>query len=515
MRHFTTIAAFVAIVLGLAVPRATLANSTQVLISHGLVSQDVGEGADLFFRGTFGGNGRTCGTCHPADNNQTIEPEFIASLPSDDPLFIAEKPESEGGVPGLEIPDLMRRFGLILENADGFEDPTEKFVMRATAHSLSLATSIEAETGFPQPQATGWGGDGSPDGTLLDFSTGATIQHFTQTLERNAGDDFVLPTDAELDKMEKFMLAVGRLNELDLPNVTLADAGADVGRQIFLNSGGDASIGAGKCNNCHANGGANVAFGDQTNRNFDTGVEEVPHPGRDVVDFPGDGGLGKELNSEGTFGDGTFNTTPLVEAADTGPFFHNHVIETLEEAVAFYSSTFFNDSPAAELTGPIALTPGESDQVAAALRVINAAFNLAISDQRNSAGITLENSSNDCDGGGTIASVGTQATEDGECLESPDGIDGGNGKRETVNTLLALSNAEAADAIEVLSVQGLHGSAVTLIKSGIDKNQQAMLETGSKKRKTLMKDALADFRQAKSELGTGLDFVLGEGNLLF
>lgn len=513
MRHILTNAAIAALVLGFAAPQAALANSTQVLISHGLVSKDVGEGADLFFRGTFSGNGRTCGTCHPADNNQTIEPEFISSLPSTDPLFVAEKPASEGGVPGLEVPELMRRFGLILENADGFENPTEKFVMRGTTHSLSLATSIKAQTGFPQPEATGWGGDGSPAGTLLDFPTGATIQHFTKTLARNGGDDFVLPTDAELDKMKKFMLAVGRLNELDLPNVALADSGADVGRRIFLNTGADASIGAGKCNNCHANGGANVAFDDQSNRNFDTGVEEVPHPGREIVDFPGDGGLGTELNSEGTFGDGTFNTTPLVEAADTGPFFHNHVIETLEDAVAFYSSSFFNDSPAASLTGPIALTPGESDQVAAALRVINAAFNLAISDQRNSAGITLENSSSDCDGGGgnEVASAAL-ASENGECLESPDGV---NGKRETVNTLLALSNAEAADAIEVLRAQGLHGSAVTLIESGISKNQQAILENGSNKRKTLMKDALADFRQAKSQFGTGLDFVLGEGNLLF
>ena len=40
--------------------------------------------------GTFDGNGRTCATCHPPSNNFTIDPAFIASLPSDDPLFVAE-----------------------------------------------------------------------------------------------------------------------------------------------------------------------------------------------------------------------------------------------------------------------------------------------------------------------------------------------------------------------------------------------------------------------------------------
>ena len=32
-------------------------------------------------------------------------------------------------------------------------------------------------------------------------------------------------------------------------------------------------------------------------------------------------------------GDGTFNTPPLVEAADTGPFFHNNSVSTIEGAV--------------------------------------------------------------------------------------------------------------------------------------------------------------------------------------
>jgi len=50
----------------------------------------VARGRDLFFAETFGGNWRTCGTCHPASNNLTLDVRFIATLPADDPLFIAE-----------------------------------------------------------------------------------------------------------------------------------------------------------------------------------------------------------------------------------------------------------------------------------------------------------------------------------------------------------------------------------------------------------------------------------------
>ena len=44
----------------------------------GLASKEVCAGAGIFFQETFGGNGRTCGTCHPASNNFTIDVPFGA-----------------------------------------------------------------------------------------------------------------------------------------------------------------------------------------------------------------------------------------------------------------------------------------------------------------------------------------------------------------------------------------------------------------------------------------------------
>jgi hypothetical protein len=102
-------------------------------------------GKQIFFNETFNGNGRTCGTCHPEQNNFTIDPTFIATLPNDDPLFVAEfNPALKEN---FENPKLMREFGLIMENLDGFDDLKNKFVMRGVPHTLALPTSTESPDG--------------------------------------------------------------------------------------------------------------------------------------------------------------------------------------------------------------------------------------------------------------------------------------------------------------------------------------------------------------------------------
>jgi cytochrome c peroxidase len=482
-------------------PRSAEANSTQILIAHGLVSQAVGDGGDLFFTGTFSGNGRTCATCHRVENNQGLDLAFIQTLPASDKLFVAEQ---QGGVPGLERPKLMRGHALILENVDGLENPTVKFVMRGVPHSLSLARSILAPADGRAPvQRTGWSGDGAPNtGALRFFPVGAVIQHFTKSLNRVSGTDFVLPTDSQLDKMEAFMLASGRLNELSLANVTLTNAAAQAGKIRFVAA--DA-----RCNGCHANAGANVANG--TNVNFNTGVERAPDPSQATEAHPRDGGFGGALvpnfdcdgnGSLDCFGDGTFNTTPLIEAADTEPFFHNNNAATIEDAVTFFTTPAFANSPAG---GGVAIPLSATDiaNIGKFLRVLNAAFNVGISIQRNSAALSLENSSSS---GGCSSFDGSACT---------DGTDAVNGKKETVNKLLSLSNVEAVDAKTVLSAKSLHSDAVTLLNSAISKNNQAIIENSSSVRKSLIQGALNDLNAAKAKFGTGLTFTMGPGNLMF
>ena len=479
-------------------PRPAHANSSSILVAKGLVSQMVADGGDLFFRGTFQGNGRTCGTCHPVQNNQTIDVPFIQTLPDSDKLFVADHDPANGGVPGLETPNL-RHHALVLENIDGAEDPTVKFTQRGVPHSLSMGTSVTApDDGRAPVERTGWSGDGAPvTGALRFFTMGAVFQHFTKSLDRIEGTDFVFPTDAEADAVEAFMRAVGRVedpnNPFTLTGMSLTNAGAERGRNLFLNL---------PCNGCHNNATANTGAG--TNNNFDTGVESLSNPAQNTFSFPADGGFGTELrdcDGDGEvgdcFGDGTFNTVGLIEIADTPPFFHNNVIQTVEGSVAFYAGPEFGNSPSGGfLGGPIQMSSQDIDDIAAMLRVINAAFNIDIAIQRVAGARTLENSS-----GGIFSS--TASTEDAD------------GTRATANTLLALANIEAADAVEVLDARSLNPDVVQDLMDGISDAEAAIAESSSKKRASLMDAARKHFETGRSKLGTGINYTMGEGNLMF
>jgi cytochrome c peroxidase len=318
----------------------------------------VARGAELFFNETFGGNGRTCGTCHRAENNLTIDPAFIATLPQSDPLFVAE---NNPALAPLENPDLLRKRGLIVENVDGFDDPTHKFVMRGVPHtlSLSLTNGIANEfLGEPPDHRLGWSGDGAPGrGTLHEFAFGAIMQHFTKSLARRPGVDFRIPTEEELDALEAFQLFTGRQKTTDFSffdGIVPTDPHASNGSSLFFNVG---------CNNCHTD---LSGFPDFSNLNFNTGVANL------TPELPTDDGF-----TVAGVGDGTFNLPPLAEAADTPPLFHNNSAATIEDAVAFYFSPTFNASPSG---GGFfinqQLTPDQQGDVAAFLRVVNASANL-------------------------------------------------------------------------------------------------------------------------------------------
>jgi len=471
-------------------------------------------GRQSFFNDTFQGNGRTCGTCHREDNNLTIDPEFIATLPPNDPLFVAEF------VPALannfENPLLMRKVGLILENVDGFDDLANKFVMRGVPHTLALIPNTLAPSAIdgttnPPSERTGWSGDGAPSGTftlgngsihtatgsLRDFIIGAVIQHYPKTLNRQNGVDFVLPTPAQLDALEAFQKSTGRQADIKLAGsgaLSLKNATAARGQAIFLNPGsglppfiGNPNIGAGKCLFCHFNAGAGdfveavlvggsspdpgLATNVNTNANFDTGVEDLPSQPADLLvplsQNPPDGGFGTApLVVNGVFvgfGSRSFNTPVLVEAADTGPFFHNNSIETIEGGVAFYNSTAFNNTVTGQAIGGINLEATEVVAVAAFLRVINALENLRSS-------IDLENRAKN-------AVSFSQAQE-----------------------LIKLSIAELDDAHEVLDCGGLHPDAQSKLIQAAAIDAVALITSNKPLRNLLIDQALALKRAAVSDL---------------
>jgi hypothetical protein len=323
----------------------TVANNVET------TDQLVGRGAQLFFNETFGGNGRTCGTCHRAEDNLTIDPAFIRTLPQSDPLFVAENVPA---LAALEDRNLLRNDALIRENLDGF-DPANKFVARSVNHmfALGMTGSSIAGAGFfplsPPDAPLGWSGDGSPGrGTLHQFAFGAIIQHFPKNLARRPGTDFRIPTQEELDALEAFQIFNGRQKFVNIFNLQFRDAPAARGKDTFNNVG---------CFFCHSD------FSDfPSSASFDTGVAGLK------PNLPPDDGF---LNGE--FGR-TFNVPPIVEAADTAPLFHNNGAATIEDGVAFYNSPSFRASPNSFFVRDMVGT--EQGDIAAFLRVLNAGENV-------------------------------------------------------------------------------------------------------------------------------------------
>jgi hypothetical protein len=454
--------------------RAALTSScaTDPRVTMGLVSLEVCTGADLFFREPFGGNGRTCATCHPVAHNFTIDPPFIATLPASDPLFIAE---TNPALATLEIPALMRQFGLIRENLDGFGDLANSFFMRSVPHTFALATSVTAElvptdgTTRPPNQRTGWSGDGAPgNGELRDFQTGAITQHYTKTLARVPGADFVLATSTELDQIVAFMGTIGRTNDIVIASVSLTDAGAEAGRIRFQDA--DA-----RCNGCHRNASASNAAG--INRNFNTGIETARISS---LTTPIDNGFGPAP------GTGTFNTTPLIEAADTGPWFHTNAFSgQIENAITFYTTAAFAGSPAGNGVA-IPLTSTDIANIGRLLRVLNAAMNVQLAAARVDAAIVILQGSN------------------------------GNHNRDVEQTLASLALNEVNDAIADLSaVTALNLASQASLQSAATSLQDAATDASHVHRLSAAQSAQSAIAVALAGLGSGLTMTMGAGSLMF
>jgi hypothetical protein len=340
----------------------------------------------------------------------TIDRDLIATLAPNDPLFVAE---TNPALSALENPVLMRQFGLFLVNADGFAPDAggPPFVLRATQNVQALANSSVPPTdssvdftvgNFGNPNLSerlGWGNDGAP---LRDFAIVAIVQHAPRTLSRVAGTDFRVPTDEELDALAAYQLSLGRQEDFDLPSLALKSPLATGGQALYLDTGIVFEQGHKNCNACHFNGGGTAAvsfnlltpgfpFLDRSPRGINMTAETNANaiPLAVTTGLPRDGGFGQLfLTGFRSFGNALlfppmelegFNSPPVVESADTGPYFHNHMIEDLESSIAFYGTPAFQ-STIWGLATPVSISPEPTDPevqaIAAFLRVLNALENI-------------------------------------------------------------------------------------------------------------------------------------------
>jgi hypothetical protein len=281
------------------------------------------------------------------------------------------------------------------------------------------------------------------------------------------------------------MRQLGRLNELDLTTVTIADANAEAGRQRFLTVG---------CNACHGNAGANASFGTGGNRNFNTGIESMRNSS--LSSFPHDGGFGTTAQANGSFGDGTFNAPPLIEAADTGPFFHTMttitgasahnvpVATSIEEAVAFYDSQGFANSASGQ-AAPINMTAQEIDNIARFLRVLNATFNIAQAVKR------LDTAS------AVTSRFGDQA-----------------GMTNAQFQLMRLAALDLQDAVNDLGAVSLFPTQVASLNQAITTLHNGLTATAAG-RQTAESSASTAAVSAAAAMGTNMTYQIGDGTVAF
>jgi hypothetical protein len=212
------------------------------------------------------------------------------------------------------------------------------------------------------------------------------------------------------------------------------------------------------------------------------GGQGLAHPNIDVL------GLGF-LNG---LGNGTFSPPPLVEAADTAPFFHNNAFGSeIEDAVFFYLGPFSVSPAAALLTQrfgtPINFSTPDGFAIGRFLRALNVAFNLDIAKQRARGALTLFNRFRDT-------------------------------RVDVQIKLLQLASVEIDDALFVLqsnrTTQPFYPVAVDRL--GLAKAEIATaIASPASSRGGHISNAVSRIENARDQIGANVTFNLGQGNLMF
>ncbi|HEY6968876.1 MAG TPA: hypothetical protein VJA94_06720, partial [Candidatus Angelobacter sp.] len=238
--------------------------------------------------------------------------------------------------------------GLILENIDGF--PPTPPVFRKSPHLLNLNQR------FPPFGLSGSVSD------LQTFAAGAVTQHFPRTLARNSGGsapDFRLPTSDELAAMETFMRAQEFPSGNNPNKFNLGQFVVTAAQQRGFND----FFGAAKCSECHS---GTVLGNEGCCNTANTGVVTQTINSAAVDNLP--------CEPSNPCGTRNFSVRQLFNIANLGPFFHDSSAATLKDVVAFYNSSFFNNSPGASIVGGInisAIGPTAADDIVAFLEGIS------------------------------------------------------------------------------------------------------------------------------------------------
>jgi len=358
--------------------------------NSGLDERRVLEGRRLFERETFGGNGRTCETCHSKDTG-TLSPGDVRQrfrADRSDPLFLHDGSDDGNGNGTTRI----RRDATVLvtiplaPNVSLADDPTARTVtlrrgIASTLNTPALDPVLMLDGRQPtlEEQAAGAIADHA-QGVVPSFASLRAIAEFQKT---NA-----FFSSPEVRQFAKH----GR--PLELPAGRTASEKR--GRRFFEDVPPDLSQGLkpGLCSHCHSGPLLNTtnefaaafipspAPIPQGQRFLSVGVSEFNDAGNPVREYVFNAGTPQERRlvspdpgralTTGIADDPTlehvnaFKISPLRGIRHTAPYFHDNSARTLEDVAAHYANFFKVASG-----GLIVLTPEDERDIVAFMKLLD------------------------------------------------------------------------------------------------------------------------------------------------
>ena len=389
--------------LGVMIALATVCGSN-LSLSKGLGRAELGQelnGKKLFEQETFGGNGRTCQTCHGKHTGTLTLADVQRIIDKGDPdrLLIHDALDDDGaGTTRVQT------HGTI-----GYTIPLPPWVSLADDPD---ATHVTVFRGIPSTRNTP-----ALDPVLMHDGRVPTLQDQARDAIRDHYQNTVEPTAAELDAIAEFQRTNPQFFSSDAlrrfaaggpaPELPLGRTPAEQrGREFLVEAPFAPPSKKGLCALCH--GGPMLNMVNQAHsdfvggspppgvRFFNTGVTIVNEPGNPIRTWIINDGInpvvtvrspdiGLLLNPAPpspppsiiprAFFAELFKIPTLWGIKDTAPYFHNNGARTLRDAVAHYQR-FFNFTEAQDpvgsrsLGGFIELTDDDVDDIVAYLQLL-------------------------------------------------------------------------------------------------------------------------------------------------
>jgi cytochrome c peroxidase len=296
-------------------------------------------GQFLFEEATFGGNGRTCRTCHLPETG-TISPQQVASLPADHPLFRHDGSDDfASGSSRIRVhATILVKVPLpgtvsLVNSPDPLDGEPGTVVVRR-----GVPTTLDTPALDPVLMADGR----APD--LPAQARAAILAHAQAPTP---------PTPAQLESIAAFERSPGFFSSAALaqfagggpaPELPAATTPAQQrGRRFFIPGG--------RCATCHGGPMLNTTRGGTRFANIQ--VSSFNTPGNPLKTFRARclDGTTREFSSSdpgrvlvtGDCGDiDAFKIPSLWGVAGTAPYFHDNSAKTLEAVVAHYARFFRN-----------------------------------------------------------------------------------------------------------------------------------------------------------------------------